>query len=592
MPFMKPIMTADNTFIFHVVVAHSFPEYGIGYKNALPWNLPKEMKRFKEVTTRCYEPVHSKSLSHITISWEENSAKNIVVFGRTTWESIPDRGKKSILKDRKVIVITGTPETYVNCQPFSDLGLVSYCKWEDLKDTLTSLTNDIGYGKLRNQVFFAGGASIYKQAFETFPISCCHVSEVYLNEKANTSPFDTFFESYNPHNWKLSHRANLYYQHNAQSYSQDGLTRFVLRDYSDYEQDTNTLTGEPTWFIYKMYATDYFMREYYIYGTNTHYKHPYKCPRSLECNTGIYKSPSHTCLLYRHKESQYLDIMNSILEHGVENVDRTGVGTLSVFGTRQHYDLRDSFPMLTTRRQWLKGIFEELKLYLSGKTDNAILQEKNIHIWDGNTSREFLDKRGLMDYPVGDMGETYGFNFRHFGGHYVDCKTEYSPECGYDQLANVIHLLKHDPTSRRILINLWNPHTLHKAALPSCLMMYQFYVNTRDNTLHCQIYIRSSDFFLANNWNTCTGALLVHMLCALEDIPYTPGSITVITGDTHIYKSHIKQAKENLERQPVNFPKLIIKPHKKYTSLDEIEFSDLRVIGYQPQPSIYAEMAV
>lgn len=587
--------SVEHNYIFHVVVAHSFPEFGIGYKNELPWKLPKEMKRFKEVTTRCYEPTHLDKIIKWTGDKEYTSndtVKNIVVFGRTTWTTIPDTGKKSILKDRKVIVITSTLDAYTDKQPFSNVGIISYSTWDGLRDTLISLIPSIKSGQLRNHVFFSGGASIYKQAFSTFPIACCHVSEVYLNQKNNKEMFDVFFDDLKAFNWNPEYSNTINYTDltNSSSYTCEELSHLVLRDYSDFISDINKNTGDTTWFIYKMYATDYFMREYYILDYNAGYKYP----RHQQQSNPMFKSHNHSCLVNRHQESQYLTILSDILNNGIENIDRTGVGTLSLFSTHQHYDLRDSFPILTTRRQWLKGIFEELKLYLSGKTDNTILQDKNIHIWDGNTSRDFLDKRGLSHYPIGDMGETYGFNFRHFGGDYINCKTDYNCGCGcgYDQLENVIELLKNDPTSRRIIINLWNPYTLHKAALPSCLMMYQFYVNTQDKTLHCQIYIRSSDFFLANNWNTCTGALLVHMLCALDDIHYTPGSITVITGDTHIYKTHIEQAKENLERQPLNFPKLIINSTKTYSSLNDIDFNDLHLIGYRPQPSIQAEMAV
>ena len=290
-----------------------------------------------------------------------------------------------------------------------------------------------------------------------------------------------------------------------------------------------------------------------------------------------------------NEEMQYLNTMKQIINEGIETIDRTNVGTLSIFGQHYKYDLSDTFPALTTKRIFLRGIFEELMLYLTGKTDNGILNEKKIHIWDGNTTREFLDKRGLSHYPVGDMGETYGFNFRHFGAKYIDCKQDYTGQ-GTDQLSNVFHLFKNDPNSRRIIINLWNGATLNNAALPACLCMYQFYVNTRDQKLDLQIYIRSSDFFLANNWNACTGALLVHMICNLEDIDLTPGILTVNTGDTHIYKSHIKQVKENLDRTPKPFPKLTINNKKK--SLIDYKYEDLNFIDYTPDKNISAPMAV
>jgi dihydrofolate reductase/thymidylate synthase len=290
------------------------------------------------------------------------------------------------------------------------------------------------------------------------------------------------------------------------------------------------------------------------------------------------------------EELAYLEVMRHIYTRGVIRSDRTGTGTKSSFGHQLRFNLEDTFPLTTTKSSFLRGIFEELMLYLRGQTDNGILQSKNIHIWDGNTSRDFLDKRGLTEYPEGDMGETYGFNMRHYGGRYIDCKTEYASSEGYDQLGNVIRLLKTDPTSRRIIINLWNPETQHKAALPSCLCQYQFWVNTESNALSLQIYIRSSDYFLANNWNTCTGALFIHLLCNTPGLTHLhPGELIVTTGDTHLYLTHLEQVKKNLERRPYPFPKLVVKCSKDIT---DFTWEDIALIGYKCHPKLVADMAV
>ncbi len=298
-----------------------------------------------------------------------------------------------------------------------------------------------------------------------------------------------------------------------------------------------------------------------------------------------------TVIYHNSEEQQYLDLLYKILNDGIKRGDRTGTGTLSVFGEVQKFNLRETFPILTTKRIFFKAVFEELMLYLRGQTDNKILNEKNIHIWDGNTSREFLDKRQLYSYEEGDMGETYGFNFRHFGGEYSGCQYEYEKgKNGFDQLQNVLQLIKHNPESRRIIISLWNPHTEHKAALPSCLCWYQFYVNPYEKTLSLLINIRSSDFFLANNWNVCTGALLTHLICNLDDIDLTPGDLTVISGDTHIYLNHTDQALENLERVPRPFPKLLVKKTPK--NIEDYQYEDIELLGYNPYPNIKASMAV
>lgn len=312
--------------------------------------------------------------------------------------------------------------------------------------------------------------------------------------------------------------------------------------------------------------------------------------RHIVYNINWYYLGCDNRLWYNKEEQHYLDIMQHILENGIDVNDRTGVGTLSSFGHMLKYNLRDTFPISTTKKIFFRAIFEELMLYISGKTDNKILQEKGIHVWDGNTSREFLDKRGLNHYPEGDMGETYGFNMRHYGGMYLGCDKVYTKDYGYDQLANVIHLIKNDPNSRRIIIDLWNPETVDKASLPSCLCKYQFNVNTNKKELNLAIYLRSSDYFLANNWNTCTGALIVHLLCNLEDIDLTPGDLTVFIGDAHLYKTHIEQVKQNLERKPFPFPKLIIKNKKK--NIEEFVFSDIELLGYKSHPNIKAFMAV
>lgn len=353
---------------------------------------------------------------------------------------------------------------------------------------------------------------------------------------------------------------------------------YITEIYEKYECDTYFPVINSK---YKLYEISKFHNENDIYFRFLKYKNTkfyYQNINEIDIMNKIY-----------YEEQQYLDCLSKIINEGLETNDRTGVGTLSIFGEKFEYNLEDTFPALTTKRVFFRGIVEELLLYISGKTDNTILNDKNIHIWDGNTTRDFLDKRDLSHYPEGDMGETYGFNFRHYGGEYKTCKDSYN-NIGFDQLNNAINLIKTNPNSRRIIINLWNPYTNHKAALPSCLCFYQFYVDTKNKKLNLQIYIRSSDFFLANNWNTLTGALLVHMICNLSGIYLTPGILKVITGDTHIYKTHIEQVNENISRNPRPPPKLIIKEEKN--SIEEYTYEDFKLIGYHPYKNISAQMAV
>lgn len=469
---------------------------GIGKNNGIPWHLREDLKYFKQVTTK----------NNIS------DQKNIVVMGRKTWDSIPEKYKP--LSGRMNIILTRNRNKEYKESIESNYEN-TYIKYDF--DEITAIA-DVNK---HCEIYIIGGSSIYEQALYTKNIRNIYITEVYQNFDC-----DTFFPNIDK---------NI----------------FNIESISDFKCENNI---------------------YYRY---------------LKCVNVQYINKLK--LWYNTEEDQYLNCLKNILENGIETDDRTGVGTLSIFGEKFTYNLEDTLPILTTKRQFFRAIFEELNLYISGKTDNSILNDKNIHIWNGNTTRDFLDKRNLHHYPEHDMGETYGFNFRHYGANYIDCKQDYS-EQGFDQLSYVINLIKTDPNSRRIIINLWNPHTMHKAALPACLCMYQFYVDTKKNKLNLQIYIRSSDFFLANNWNTVTGALLVHMICNLTGIKYTPGKLTVITGDTHIYKSHIEQIKENLTRSPFPFPKLVINNEKE--NIENYTYEDFKLIGYKAQKNIGAPMAI
>ena len=304
------------------------------------------------------------------------------------------------------------------------------------------------------------------------------------------------------------------------------------------------------------------------------------------------KKTNNTDFYINKEELNYKNMIKNILDTGLKRDDRTGVGTISVFAPlSMKYNLEDTFPLCTLKRGFFRAVFEELILYIRGQTDNNILKDKNIHIWDGNTTREFLDKRGLTELPEGDMGETYGFNMRHYGGKYINCKTNYEKDNGFDQLNYVINEIKHNPHSRRILINLWNPKTTSNAALPSCLHQYQFFVDTEKKTLSVQIYLRSSDVFLANNWNVCTGALFVYLLCNLNNIDLKPGEITMVCGDAHIYKNHIELAKKMIERSSYPYPKLIVL--NKKNNIEDFMYEDLKLIGYKSHPNdLKGEMAI
>lgn len=250
------------------------------------------------------------------------------------------------------------------------------------------------------------------------------------------------------------------------------------------------------------------------------------------------------------------------------------------------FSLRDNvFPLLTTKRVFFRGIAEELLWFIRGCTDAKELQAKNVHIWDGNSTREFLDKAGFTDREEGDLGPVYGFQWRHFGAEYRTCHDDYTGQ-GVDQLQEVISTLKTRPYDRRIIMSAWNVVDIPKMALPPCHCLVQFYV--ANGELSCQLYQRSADVGLGVPFNIASYALLTHMIAHVTGLK--PGEFIHTTGDTHVYRNHVEPLKEQLTREPRPFPKLEIK--RKVESIDDFKFEDFDVKDYNPHPSIKMEMAV
>lgn len=287
-----------------------------------------------------------------------------------------------------------------------------------------------------------------------------------------------------------------------------------------------------------------------------------------------------------HDEYQYLDLIRKIMKHGKTREDRTGTGTISMFGAQMRFSLRDGiFPLLTTKRVFWRGMAEELLWFVRGSTNGNELAEKNVHIWDANGSREFLDNRGLPQREVGDLGPVYGFQWRHFGAEYETMHTDYSGR-GVDQLKNVIHTIKTNPCCRRIIMSAWNPVDLPKMALPPCHSLVQFYVC--DGELSAQLYQRSGDMGLGVPFNIASYALLTYMIAHVCDL--TPGDFVHTLGDAHVYSNHLDALEQQLQRKPRPFPKLEIK--RKITNIEDFTYDDFELNGYKPHPKIKMEMAV
>ncbi len=302
------------------------------------------------------------------------------------------------------------------------------------------------------------------------------------------------------------------------------------------------------------------------------------------------------------EEQNYLDLLQDVLDNGEEKQDRTGIGTKSVFGRSLRFDLsNNTIPLLTTKKVFWKGVVEELLFFINGKTKTKELEDKGVNIWKGNTSKEFLKKRGfrVKDYRHGDMGPMYGFNWRKFGEREMQGEAEYTEEGGFthtvfqpgiDQLQNVFNSLKNEPGSRRHLVIATDPHAADKRVLDECHYAFQFYVSN-NNELSCMWQQRSVDSFLGLPFNISSYALLTHLMA--NALGYKAKELIFNGGDVHIYNNHLDQVQLQMSREPYPFPKLKI--NKSLSSLQDIEqvkFEDLELIDYKFHPAIKADMAV
>jgi thymidylate synthase len=282
------------------------------------------------------------------------------------------------------------------------------------------------------------------------------------------------------------------------------------------------------------------------------------------------------------EEKNYLNALRDILENGKKRETRNAT-TISKFGITLNFDISTSFPLLTTKRMFWKGIYEELLWFIKGNTNSKDLENKGVNIWSGNSSRNYLDSIGLVNYEEGDCGPIYGFQWRHYNADYKGFDKDYSGK-GIDQLQNCIDLIKNDPTSRRIYMTAWNPIRLSEMCLPPCHVSYQFYVY--DNKLSCMMYQRSGDMFLGVPFNIASTALLTYMICHVCEL--SPGSITLVIGDAHIYEAHIDAVNEQLTRTPLPFPTLSFK--NNHFNINDILAEDIELNNYTCLKGISAKM--
>jgi thymidylate synthase len=278
------------------------------------------------------------------------------------------------------------------------------------------------------------------------------------------------------------------------------------------------------------------------------------------------------------EEQQYLDLVSRVMSEGTEREDRTGTGTIALFGCQTRWDLRKGFPLLTTKKMNFDAIVLELLWFISGNTNGQRLLDEGVKIWESNGSREYLDKVGFHDRKEHDLGPIYGFQWRHYGAVYTHCDDDYDGK-GIDQLATAIHLLKTDPFSRRIIVCAWNPRDLKSMALPPCHMSFQFLVEKNTNgrlALSCVMTQRSADIGLGVPYNIASYALLTHMVAQVCDME--PKELIHCTNDTHVYKDHIEPLQLQAKRTPLTPPQLWLNPSIK--SIDDFRFEDIQIKNY------------
>jgi dihydrofolate reductase/thymidylate synthase len=291
-----------------------------------------------------------------------------------------------------------------------------------------------------------------------------------------------------------------------------------------------------------------------------------------------------TYTLKENYEIQYLKLLNKALFLPVRN-SRNGE-VFSSFGERMIFPMRDDeIPILTTKRIAWKTCIKELLFFLKGQTDNAILQEQKVHIWDGNTSREFLDSHELEHFETGDLGKMYGFQWRHWGAEYKGKKENYENQ-GIDQLETCANLIIKDPHSRRIIVSAWNVSDIPEMCLNPCHILYQFYVDS-SNKLWLQMYQRSADMFLGVPFNILSYAVLLRLMCIKTELKI--GGLVHILGDWHVYKTHLEACVSQLKNSPSEkIPILKINPKKKF---EEYTMEDFSLENYENSGSIRAEMS-
>ncbi|OMO75612.1 Thymidylate synthase [Corchorus olitorius] len=481
-------------------------------------------------------PSDLKFFKDVTLTTSDSGKKNAVIMGRKTWESIPLQhrplpGRLNVVLTRSGSFDIATAENVVICGSMASalelLAASPYCLSIE-------------------KVFVIGGGQIFRESLNAPGCDAIHITEIETRIEC-----DTFMPAIDSSVFQPWYSSFPVVENNI---------RYCFTTYVRVRNSAvENLSQNNDKILDSIPATSKFEIQKFSF-----------LPKMI---------------FEKHEEYLYLKMVQDIIADGNLKDDRTGTGTLSKFGCQMRFNLRRTFPLLTTKKVFWRGVVEELLWFISGSTNAKVLQEKGIHIWDGNASRDYLDSIGLTDREEGDLGPVYGFQWRHFGARYTDMHADYTGQ-GFDQLLDVIDKIKNNPNDRRIILSAWNPSDLKLMALPPCHMFAQFYV--ANGELSCQTYQRSADMGLGVPFNIASYALLTCMIAHVCDL--VPGDFVHVLGDTHVYSNHVRPLQEQLQKLPKPFPILKINPEKK--NIDSFVASDFKLVGYDPHEKIEMKMAV
>lgn len=497
----------------------------IGVDNELPYQIKEDFKWFQKHTLH-----------------------NIVVMGYNTWKSLPKRP----LKNRYNIVISNN-----HLHELRSKHPQPHKIFQSFQDFINSIPNNIGP--------FDDHSRMMKKY-------CCHID-----------PQDKKYPGFTNEELKLKDNPDVFIIGGSQLYEQAMSSNLIDTIY-ETKCNSGVLFDSKSDIIYSNFKIDPTIYEKtYFKKMNTDASIYYKTntPRfniNIDYSFNIY----HKQINVNKDEMEYLKLLNNIYNNGSRRKTRNAE-VISSFSEKMTFDLRNGFPLLTSKKIGWKTVLRELLWFIEGSTDNKKLQEKKVHIWDGNSSKKYLETRRL-DYEEGDLGPIYGYQWRNFGGEYRGISGENGR--GFDQIKYMIDLIQNDPSSRRIIMSAWNPPDLCKMALPPCHILFQIYVD--GDFIDGQLYQRSGDMFLGVPFNIASYSFFLHIIGKITK--KTPRYLYHILGDAHIYSQHYDAIETQLTNPTFPFPTLTISD--ELTDIDTIDETYFTVENYKHCDAIKAPMVV